>query len=212
MTHMLASDDMARLARSAERLVRLAQAINDRAREGNPSTPAFGPPSEAAAPLGQDSLIQLARHAIRIDRHRPHFGAPALFQARSWTLLLELFIADASGTPTSVKAASLTLGGSQTSALRSILQLEQLDVVRSRADSTDGRRRLLSLSDRARSAVGDYLSRLQAEQQRPLRLSLRMTTQTVTEDGSDAQHSAGNYLEMTPSPAATESGAEMAFP
>jgi DNA-binding MarR family transcriptional regulator len=212
MRRVLATDDVARLARSAERLVRLAQAINERAMESASSTAApvyplpCAAPEAAAAPA--EHLLQAARDALRTDRDRPHFGAPPLFQAKAWPLMLELFIAERCETDTSVKTACLSLGGSQTSALRCILDLERLGAVVSRADEKDGRRRLLNLSASARQEIEDYLKRGTTDSHRSIRLSLRMTKQSLPdtdENGSDSNDS----TQIAPDSAQAGNGAEM---
>jgi hypothetical protein len=211
MRRVLASDDVARLARSAERLVRLAQAINERAMETEtfvvpPAYPAPASRHDSAA-SASELLVQAAREALRIDRDRPNFGAPPLFHARAWPLMLELFIGECCGTDTSVKTACLSVGGSQTSALRCILDLERLGVVESKADEKDGRRRLLNLSTNARREIQDYLERGTAESHRPIRVSLRMTRHSVQDAGDDGIDF-NNAAQVAPDSAQPGIGAE----
>jgi hypothetical protein len=211
MRKVLASDDVARLARSAERLVRLAQAINERAMETESLVvaPVYPAPLSRADSVAAESefLVRAAREALRLDRDRPQFGAPPLFQARAWPLMLELFIGECCGADTSVKTACLSVGGSQTSALRCILDLERLGVVESKPDEKDGRRRLLNLSANARREIQDYLERGTAESHRPIRVSLRMTRNAVHDARGDSIDFE-NAEQLTPDSAQPGIGAE----
>lgn len=186
MRRITACDDMARLTRSAERLVRLAQAINERTQDWSnlPAAPGHDlsvtPCNTAADATGPH--VQAARELIQAHRNQPDFGAPALFQNRLWLLILDLFIADSKQADVAVKAACLSLGGSQTTSLRCILDLERLGIVESRADVSDGRRRLLSLSATARQTLQDYLARHGETRGKAVRLSMRMTTHQFDEN------------------------------
>jgi DNA-binding MarR family transcriptional regulator len=218
MRRVLANDDVARLARSAERLVRLAQAINERAKEWDGPEPQPVPVPAIAGPdlpaVAAEPLVQAARDAIRAHRSRPDFGAPGMFHARAWPLMLELFIAESCGDDMPVKSACLALGGSQTSALRCILDLERLSVVESRSDEKDGRRRLLKLSASARRQLEDYLAQCGganggAEGHRPIRVSLRMTTRSLTDDETAERGSCDIRPEVAPGSARSGFGIEM---
>lgn len=180
----LAADDVARLARSAERFVRLAQEISRRSQQ--PALPEPEPPTadllDPRQPL-DDKVAAAAQQLIADYRARPDFGVPDCFCDRGWLLLLELLVAQSRAIDISVKTACLTIGGAQTTALRSILQLEKRGILRSTTDEKDGRRRLLSLSPSAEATLRRYVGSRVDGQFQQMRMSLRMTTRAVDEEG-----------------------------
>lgn len=177
MRRVVASDDVVRLVRAAERMARLAQEIGARAQSASTS-PSDADISRADPPAtcpSTERLVQASRDAIAAHLGQPDFGAPAFFRNPAWLLLLELFVADRSGAAVSVKAACLTLGGATSTAMRTILDLERLDLIASRSDEKDARRRLLTLTPRAEAALRVYLNRMVEQAEPSIRLSLKMS-------------------------------------
>ena len=204
MKRSLATDDVTRLVRSAERLVRLAQTISEQTQEvgaQQEGAPIRHDPGWPAPDHGADRpdahLVDAARQAIRAHREQPDFGIPTLFHSRAWILMLELYIAERCGIDTPVKAACLTLGGAQTTALRCILDLERADLLKSVADDKDARRRLLRLAPAAHATLRAFLAQQAARHGKPMRIALRIAKQGMG-DASSAAHQAGADARIAP--------------
>jgi DNA-binding MarR family transcriptional regulator len=178
MQRVVIAEDVARLVRAAERMARLAQDIATRERETErPSSSneiASGSPVSVPQVPGE-RLVHASRHAITAHLQQPDFGAPTIFRNPEWLLMLELFVAGHAKDPVSIKAASLTLGRTPSSANRAILELERRGLVASVSDVNDARRRLLQLTPYAESVLRDYLSRQSEYRQMPLRVSLKVS-------------------------------------
>jgi DNA-binding MarR family transcriptional regulator len=178
MQRVVVAEDVARLVRAAERMARLAQEIATREREtartSSSNDVASTPPASVSQAPGE-RLVHASRHAITAYRQQPDFGAPTIFRNPEWLLMLELFVAGHANDPVSIKAASLTLGRTPSSANRAILELERRGLVSSISDDSDARRRLLRLTPYAESVLRDYLIRQSEYRQMPLRVSLKVS-------------------------------------
>lgn len=180
-------DDMMRLVCAAQRIVRLARDIGERAQQDREQSPAAVPTGDPLSGSSLDLLFQASRDAAAAHGRLPDFGAPSIFRNPIWLLMLELFSARLGGTTVSVKAASLTLGGAPSTANRTILELERLDLICSASDETDARRRLLALTPRAEAILRNYLSQ-QIERREPsLRMSIRVAHQDLHENSHEIE-------------------------
>lgn len=202
----LLNDDVARLARSAERLVRLVEEISKRD-VGNGALAELPGVKPAHTQLDQatanDALAHAAHDAIAAHISRPHFGNPSIFQNRIWVLMLELLLAGLAGKRMPVTNACLLLGGAQTTALRAILDLERRGIVSSVMDETDGRRRLIELSAACEAQLRTYLIR-EPSSGRTMRLAVRVRAHDIALDKQPTIASDGNGT--APHTVRTESG------
>lgn len=203
----LAADDVARLARSAERLVALAKEISERGVLTNGLAPNEGQLPEVPHANGPE-VVDTARRLAAEHAARPDFGLADLFRDRAWLLVLELYVADARRIEVAVKSACLTLGGSQSSALRTLLHLEQDGVVQSRSDAKDARRRLITLTPAAHETLSVYLAQHPSTASR-VQMSLRITS--TTDDSSPSSVCGANRAGKGSNSAQSESGLEVAL-
>ncbi|WP_294306606.1 hypothetical protein [Sphingomonas yabuuchiae] len=188
MRRLIRDDDVARLVRAAERMARLAQDISERGSQETDASPDATPDIESPPPLPTEKLLDASRQAIAAHLAQPDFDAPAIFRNPEWILMLELFAAGRTGVAVSVKSASLTLGGSPSSANRTLLDLERLGLIASASDEKDARRRLLTLTDRAESILYAYLSKQLERRMPPMRLSLKLSHAPSEDDAALVSH------------------------
>lgn len=188
MRRVIRDGDIARLVRAAERMARLAQEISER---GNPEADAL-PAAESVAERPShpppERLLDASRQAVSAHLAQPDFGVSSIFRNPEWILMLELFAAGRTGVAVSVKSASLTLGGSPSSANRTLLDLERLGLIASASDEKDARRRLLTLTDRAESILYAYLSKQLERRMPPMRLSLKLSHAPSEDDAALVSH------------------------
>lgn len=105
----------------------------------------------------RDQLIGLAKRLYAGRSRRKAFLTSELFGEPGWDMLLALFNAEAGGhrlTVTSLCAASLS---PDTTALRWLERLGQLDLVRRVKNPLDGRVFFVDLQPAARTAINSYL-------------------------------------------------------
>lgn len=184
MRRLIRDDDVARLVRAAERMARLAQDISERGSQERDPSPDATPDGENPPPLPTEKLLDASRQAIAAHLAQPDFDAPAIFRNPEWILMLELFAARRTGVAVSVKSASLTLGGSASSANRTLLDLERLGLIASGSDEKDARRRLLTLTERAEAMLHAYLSKQAERRLPPMRLSLKLSHVQAEDDAA----------------------------
>jgi len=188
MRRALIDDDVVRLVRAAQRMARLAQDIGERAQKA-PLAPCAEESTEterAATCPPAERLVAASREAIADCRRLPDFGAPVFFRNPVWLLMLELFTAERSGVSVSVKSASLTLGGAASTANRTILELERLELIRSVSDQTDARRRLLKLTPAADATLQAYLIQQIENREPSVRVSLKLSQSAGAPDQQSA--------------------------
>jgi DNA-binding MarR family transcriptional regulator len=109
-----------------------------------------------------DQLTGLAKRLYAGRSRRKDFLTPELFGEPGWDMLLALFNAEAGGnrlTVSSLCAASLC---PETTALRWLDRLGQLDLVRRVKHPLDGRVFFIDLQPAARSSINSYLREMWA--------------------------------------------------
>lgn len=116
-------------------------------------------PLLAPAPAGLRRLAAAdLRGYLRARRMRGRFFGLAPLADPSWDMLLDLYAADLEGDRVSVSSVCLAACAPPTTALRHLSQLEQLDLIKREADRHDRRRAWVTLSERGRAAMRDYLA------------------------------------------------------
>lgn len=103
-------------------------------------------------------LVAHARATIQRRQARADYFATAILGEPAWDLLLLLYVADGVGEVITVNAAGERAGLAATSAKRWIEYLEKERLMRRAPHPHDGRRIVLTLSDKGRSALDTYFS------------------------------------------------------
>jgi DNA-binding MarR family transcriptional regulator len=96
-----------------------------------------------------------ASRIYRLRRVRDHlFGDEAgLFAEPAWDILLDLYVAGARSAPISRTSACVAASVPNTTGLRYLELLETKGLIETRDDAHDRRQRLVTISERARSAM-----------------------------------------------------------
>lgn len=133
-----------------------------------PAPVGFEPAARTAKPIealaSAEPISLVLTRAIRIyqDRRRrdQQFGPLAeMFGEPAWDMLLDLFIAGESNRRLSVGDACIGAQINQTSGLRIIAALEELNLIVRTTDPHDGRRRFVDLTEHGRDLMLAYLMR-----------------------------------------------------
>lgn len=104
-------------------------------------------------------LIEKARHIHNQRRMRDEVLGNELFGDPGWDLMLDLYIAQASGKRVSVTSAAIGSGKPMSTGLRWVKLLIERSLVVREADPYDGRRSYLRLTGTAYDAMEDFLAR-----------------------------------------------------
>lgn len=185
MRRSAAEHEVARLARTAEHLVRLAREIGERRlQEDLPSPSGLRLVGRPGREMGERDLSVAARDALEAYWAMPDFGVPELFRTPAWMLMLKLFLEGGEEGGMPVKVACLTLGGAQTTAHRDLLDLERRGLIVSVSDPLDGRRRLVRLSSMARDVLVRFLASPTGSRTGQSPISLKIRSRTVRIDPS----------------------------
>ncbi|MDB5707345.1 MAG: Transcriptional regulator [Sphingomonas bacterium] len=104
-------------------------------------------------------LIEKARHIHAQRRLRDEVLGNELFGDPGWDLMLDLYIAQASGKRVSVTSAAIGSGKPMSTGLRWVKLLIERALVIREADPYDGRRSYLRLTSTAFEAMEDFLAR-----------------------------------------------------
>lgn len=105
------------------------------------------------------ALIEKARTIHNQRRLRDEVLGNELFGDPGWDLMLDLYIAQASGKRVSVTSAAIGSGKPMSTGLRWVKLLIERALVVREADPYDGRRSYLRLTPVAYDAMEDFLSR-----------------------------------------------------
>lgn len=113
----------------------------------------------AAAASGTlaDKRLGEARALLTGRRERGRCFKGVRFADPSWDMILELYVADVEAQPVAVSQLCGMSGGSMTTALRHIEQLEALGYIARSPDPEDRRRANVTMLPRLRAAVEQWL-------------------------------------------------------
>ncbi|MDB5685382.1 MAG: MarR family transcriptional regulator [Sphingomonas bacterium] len=139
------SEEVARIAKTLAAL-----ASEDGTRPGGQASPAPGAP--AAVDAG------MIRTLIRIRRLREQFFPADLFADPAWDMLLDLAAARLEGRAVAVSSLCIASAVPPTTALRWIKTLTDGNLLARVADSNDGRRVFIELSDAAANGIMAYMA------------------------------------------------------
>jgi DNA-binding MarR family transcriptional regulator len=116
--------------------------------------------SESRTGLNRTQLLVFARAEARrrLDR-REVFGQFDMLSDPAWDILLELYIADATGSPLYASVIGSEAEIPQSTALRWLTVLEKSGLVRRRHDVFDKRRQWVGLTPRGRTLMERHFSR-----------------------------------------------------
>ena len=103
-----------------------------------------------------DVWLVVAQDLYRERQRRREIFGDDLFGEPAWDLLLDLYIAEKTGTRSSVTAACLGANVPGTTALRYLQQLEERGLVVREADRKDARRAFVRLSEAGYARMTDY--------------------------------------------------------
>jgi hypothetical protein len=143
---MKVGQTLAELTRQWEELGPKAEAEQQRAKFG-------------ALPPSPEAIASVARSYLRLRRRRERI-APGLFFDRAWDILLDLFAAAIEGRQVSVSSACIASSVPATTALRHIDRLWKEGFLARFADPHDGRRIFVSITERGKAMVGEFLINL----------------------------------------------------
>lgn len=111
------------------------------------------------------SRVAQAKREIANRAARLHHIGGEYFGEVAWEMLLDLYVAEHENREISVSSLGIASGGPHTTALRWMRILEQDEVIRRFDHISDGRRRLVELTDKGRNLLDAYF------EQRPHQLS-----------------------------------------
>jgi DNA-binding MarR family transcriptional regulator len=116
--------------------------------------------SSGAWARGEDAALDLA-HARMIysmrRRRDAAFEGHDLLGEPGWDILLDLFIGEKEGAKIQVSSVCLDAGIPSTTILRWLARLERENLIYRAADSVDGRRRFVRLTDAGRALMENAL-------------------------------------------------------
>lgn len=116
--------------------------------------------AERAAAMHKSDLTDYARLTLLGRKQRDHYFDPMLFSNPAWDILLNLYVADAEGTPVSVIDSCVASPVPQGVALRWLGYLKQEEMVIETPNSAQPRQTVIRLTDQTRLAVSAYLGSL----------------------------------------------------
>ncbi|QIQ87806.1 MarR family transcriptional regulator [Erythrobacter sp.] len=107
---------------------------------------------------GDRSIDEIAKKIYRARRKRDViFEDYSIFGEPAWDILLDLFVNNSVGRSVSVKSASLGSAAPDTTALRWLRVLERSGLIHFTQDQSDGRRKLISLTQEGDQQMRRYL-------------------------------------------------------
>jgi len=119
----------------------------------------FAIPRNRVELLLDHAQLEKARHIQAQRRLRDEVLGAELFGDPGWDLMLDLYIAQASGKRVSVTSAAIGSGKPMSTGLRWVKLLIEHCLIIREADPHDGRRSYLHLTDSALDALEDFLAR-----------------------------------------------------
>lgn len=147
----------ARLARLADEVARIAEALSGLASEEARGTVGERRRGWGAAPAEPIAVSAgEVRAAIRARRFRDGLFGAGWFEDPAWDMLLDLFAAEMEGADVSVSSLCIAAAVAPTTALRWIARMEEAALIERRPDPRDRRRMFTGLSTDARALMRRY--------------------------------------------------------
>lgn len=143
----------------ADEVARIAKTLQTMASE-DPAR-AVSAPRGSNARNGQPSEAAMIRVMIRVRRLRNQFFPAELFADPAWDMLLDLMAARLEGRAVAVSSLCIASAVPPTTALRWIKTLTDANLFERVADSNDGRRVFIELTEIAEKGMLAYLTQLQ---------------------------------------------------
>lgn len=113
--------------------------------------------SNSVTPGSHDKLVRFAKCLRAMRRDRSRLFDPTLFGEPGWDILLALFIADREGVRVNVSTACQESGVPETTGLRWVNRLFELDLIRKRRHPTDLRVHYVELTPHAAVRMEELL-------------------------------------------------------
>jgi prefoldin subunit 5 len=143
----------------ADEVARIAKTLQTLASEDNSRSVMV--PSAPRGQTGQAGEAAIIRAMIRVRRLRNQFFPAELFADPAWDMLLDLMAARLEGRAVAVSSLCIASAVPPTTALRWIKTLTDARLFERVADSNDGRRVFIELTDVAEQGMIAYLVQLQ---------------------------------------------------
>jgi len=153
------SDVGSGLKELADEVARIAKTLQTLASEdGGRSAAGMASPRNQPGPVNEAAII---RGMIRVRRLRNQFFPAELFADPAWDMLLDLTAARLEGRAVAVSSLCIASAVPPTTALRWIKTLTDAKLFDRVADSNDGRRVFIELTDVAEQGMMAYLTQMQ---------------------------------------------------
>jgi len=126
--------------------------------ETSPETKEQQPATVDTEEHGRELFLSKARRIIRNRQLRTEFFNRAMFSEAAWDILLVLYVTDSAGTLQTQATLSKGLATPPTTIQRWVDYLEKERLVRRQPHPTDRRIAFVSLMDKGRNALENYLA------------------------------------------------------
>jgi len=110
--------------------------------------------------VAERGLVEGARHLLQARNRMAGMLPKGLLRDSAWDMILELFISYEEGGVLYVKQLILSSGESAAAAIRRIDRLEEARLIERFADPLDGRRVIVRISERGRTAMLSMLQQV----------------------------------------------------
>lgn len=104
-----------------------------------------------------DASLVFAKYVLAARRRRARFLKGIKFGEPSWDMILDLYVAFREGRRVDVTGLYLSSGVAATTAVRYVEMLEEEGLVHRTPDQSDGRRFFVTLADRLRDMIEQWL-------------------------------------------------------
>lgn len=117
-----------------------------------------GPEPTRMPPISREALLRIAKFSLLARQGRTAFFSRAMFGEPAWDLLLNLYIAESSGTADSVSSLARSADIPVTTALRWIEYLEKKRFVERQQSDADRRLSMVKLTETTRERLERYFA------------------------------------------------------
>ena len=143
----------------AERLVQLSEDVGRIARAlAELSLDPTDPAGQNCAAVKSTDAVPIARAILEDRKRRSQIFNPGMFGEPGWDLLLNLYVVDRDGPRLTIGKVTQLAGVSLSTSLRWLEYLKDQGLITREHHPTDARTAYVALTDKAREALGSYLS------------------------------------------------------